>query len=107
MVGRCEPGEPGSDHACTHRDTLLAVVAPAPACETWPTIGDDFTITVRCTGCGEGRPVSQDPCPACGAPAYRHKTADTGEFWAMIDETQRLDRPGPGVVGDDDGPPFE
>ena len=61
-------------------------------------------ITVRCTACGEGRPVSQDPCPACGADAYRHKTADAGEFWAQVDEAQRLD---PGFVGDGDTAPFE
>lgn len=52
-------------------------------------IADDFMITVRCTGCGEGRPVSEDPCPACGAPAFRSDDAE------------------PGAVGDDDGPPFE
>ena len=50
-------------------------------------------ITVRCTACGEGRPVSPDPCPACGADAYRHKTADAGEFWEMIAEAQQHDRP--------------
>ena len=63
----------------------------------------DFTITVRCIGCGESRPVSRDPCPACGSDPYRHRTGDAGEFWATVDEAQRLDR----AVGDDDGPPFE
>ena len=42
-------------------------------------------------------------CPTCGADAYRHKTADAGEFWEMIDEAQRIDRP----VGDGDTAPFE
>jgi hypothetical protein len=52
--------------------------------------GPDFTITVRCTACGEGRPVSPDPCPACGAAAYRDDTADD-----------------PGSGGDGDTAPFE
>jgi hypothetical protein len=58
---------------------------------------------VRCTTCGEGRPVSQEPCPACGADAYRHRTPDAGEFWEMVDEAQRIDGP----VGDGDTAPFE
>lgn len=67
----------------------------------------NFTITVRCTGCGEGRPVSQDPCPACGADAYRQRTEEAGELWGMIDEAQRLDPPHLGSVGDGDTAPFE
>lgn len=55
--------------------------------------GDDagtrpIPLTVRCTACGEGRPVSADPCPSCGAEAYRDAARDADEFW-------------------DDRPPFE
>jgi len=36
---------------------------------------------VRCTRCGQPRPAGTlDDCAACGQPAYRHKTADPGEW---------------------------
>jgi hypothetical protein len=49
-------------------------------------------LTVRCIACGEDRPLTADPCPACGADPYRDPVGADGEADA---------------VGAGDGPPFE
>jgi rRNA maturation endonuclease Nob1 len=41
-----------------------------------------ISLTVRCTACGEDRPVSADPCPSCGAGAYRDAAQDD----ALVDD---------------------
>lgn len=41
-----------------------------------------ISLTVRCTACGEDRPVSADPCPSCGADAYRDAAQDD----ALVDD---------------------
>ncbi len=36
---------------------------------------------LRCAWCEKERPNDDEPCPQCGRPRFRHKTADAAEFW--------------------------
>ena len=44
-------------------------------------LGDRREIApLRCAWCEQHRPDDDEPCPHCGRPRFRHKTADAAEF---------------------------
>jgi len=44
-----------------------------------------------CASCQAERPIDADPCPACGAPRWWHKTHDAAEFRERVDAQQAAD----------------
>jgi hypothetical protein len=42
---------------------------------------DSPVRVLRCAWCEAERPDNDEPCPRCGRPRFRHKTASPSEFW--------------------------